>query len=151
MNFQKWTEKSIESIGFAQSLATENGNSQIEQEHLLLALMSQENGLIPEILKSFGFDMARMIELVQDKISRLSKVSGQSQVYMSNDLNQVLIEAERQAKTMQDEYVSVEHILLGLLQKSNRVLSEVFKQFNIKFFTFAFWVEHTYLFILSLF
>ena len=131
MNFQKWTEKSIESIGFAQSLATENGNSQIEQEHLLLALMSQENGLISELVKSLGVDCLKLINVVHDKISRLSKVSGQSQVYMSNDLNHALIEAEKQAKTMQDEYVSVEHILLGLLQKSNRVLSEVFKQFNI--------------------
>ena len=131
MNFQKWTEKSIESISMAQSLATENGNSQIEQEHLLFALIKQENGLIPELFKALGIDLLKLTDALQDKISRLSKVSGQSQVYMSAELNQALVEAEKQAKSMQDEFVSVEHVLLSLLQKPNKVLSEIFKQFSI--------------------
>ena len=131
MNFQKWTEKSIEAISSSQSVAAENGNSQIEQEHLLFALLNQDNGLIPELVKGLGVDLSKFTEAVQDRISRLSKVSGQNQVYMSAELNQALLEAEKQAKSMQDEYVSVEHIFLGLLLKPNRVIAEIFKQFNI--------------------
>ena len=131
MNFQKWTEKSLLAVQTAQSRAQELGNSQIEQEHLMFALVNQENGLIPEIIKTLGVDIEKFRFLLNERISKFSKVSGQSQVYMSNDLNQALIEAEKQAKTMQDDYVSVEHILLALLLKSNRTLGELFKQFDI--------------------
>ena len=131
MNFQKWTEKSISAIQEATNKAQELGNSEIEQEHLLFALLEQENGLIPEILKSLGVDVNSFLRVVNDRISKLSRVSGQSQVYMSNDLNLALVEAEKQAKSMQDEFVSVEHIFLALLQKSNRAVGEIFKSFNI--------------------
>ena len=131
MNFQKWTEKSISALQSAQNSAQELGNSQIEQEHLLLALCIQENGLIPEIIKSLGINNDEIINNIQDKISRLSRVSGQSQIYMSAELNGALTEAEKQANNMQDDYVSVEHIFLGLLQKPNRVLSEIFKNYGI--------------------
>ena len=131
MNFQKWTEKSIESIHVAQNFAAEQGNSQIEQEHLLFALLSQENGLIPEIVKGMGVNVSSLLNAIKYKISRLSVVSGPSQIYMSNELNNALVEAEKQAKIMQDEYVSVEHIFLALLQKPNRAIAEIFKQFNI--------------------
>ena len=131
MNFQKWTEKSISAIQESTNKVQELGNSQIEQEHLLYALLEQENGLIPEIVKSLGVDVNSFLRVVNDRISKLSRVSGQSQVYMSNDLNLVLVEAEKQAKSMQDEFVSVEHIFLALLQKSNRAVGEIFKNFNI--------------------
>ena len=131
MNFQKWTEKSISAVQDASNKAQELGNAQIEQEHLLFALLSQENGLIPEILKGMGISLNKLLELVNERISKLSRVSGGSQIYMSNDLNQVLVEAERQAKSMQDEFVSVEHIFLALLQKSSRVVSEIFKSLSI--------------------
>ena len=131
MNFQKWTEKSISAIQEATNKAQELGNSQIEQEHLLYSLLIQDNGLIPEIAKGMGVDVNKFIELTNERILRLSKVSGQSQVYMSNELNQALIEAEKQAKTMQDDYVSVEHIFLGLIQKSNRAVAEIFRQVGI--------------------
>lgn len=130
MDFQKWTEKSLSAIQNADNLAKEFGNSQIEQEHLLYSLLTQENGLIPELIKSLGINLSQITNAVSEKINKLSKVSG-GQVYMSNDLNQALNEAEKQAKNMQDEYVSVEHIFLALIQKANRELSEIFKQFNI--------------------
>lgn len=130
MDFQKWTEKSLSAIQNADSLAKESGNSQIEQEHLLFSLLSQENGLIPELIKGLGVDLESIKTETQSKINKLSKVSG-GQVYMSNDLNQALNEAEKQAKAMQDDYVSVEHIFLAIIQKANRELSGIFKQFNI--------------------
>lgn len=131
MDFQKWTEKSLSAIQSAQNLTQEFGNSQIEQEHLLYSLLVQENGLIPEIVKSLGIDVNKMIDAVKGKLAKLSKVSGASQVYMASDLNQALIEAEKQAKTMQDDYVSVEHIFLALIQKANREVAEIFRSFGI--------------------
>ena len=112
MDFQKWTEKSISAVQAAQNKAQELGNSQIEQEHLLYALTMQENGLIPEIVKGMGVDTNQLLRLVNDRISKFSRVSGQTQVYMSNELNQALVESEKQARSMQDEFVSVEHIFL---------------------------------------
>ena len=131
MDFQKWTEKSISAVQSASNKAQELGNSQIEQEHLLYSLMSQENGLIPEIVKGMGIEPSKLLSLVNDRLSKLSRVSGQTQVYMSNELNQVLVEAEKQAKSMQDEFVSVEHLFLSLLQKPNRAVSEIFKSLSI--------------------
>ncbi len=131
MDFQKWTEKSLSAIQSAQNLTQEFGNSQIEQEHLLYSLLVQENGLIPEIVKSLGIDVNKMIDAVNGKLAKLSKVSGASQVYMASDLNQALIEAEKQAKSMQDDYVSVEHIFLALIQKANREVAEIFRSFGI--------------------
>ena len=131
MDFQKWTEKSLSAVQAAQNLAQELGNSQIEQEHLLYSLLVQENGLISEIMKSLGNDVNLMIQSVNEKINKLSKVSGASQVYVSNDLNQALNEAEKQAKLMKDDYVSVEHILLGLILKSNREVGEIFRNFGV--------------------
>ena len=131
MNFQKWTEKSISAVQDASNKAQELGNSQIDDEHLLYALVSQESGLIPEIMKGMGVNLNKVIELVSERISKLSRVSGGSQIYMSNDLNQVLLEAEKQAKSMQDDFVSVEHIFLALLQKPNRAVNEIFKSLAI--------------------
>ena len=131
MDFQKWTEKSLSAVQAAQNLAQELGNSQIEQEHLLYSLLVQENGLIPEIMKSLGNDVNLMIQSVNEKINKLSKVSGASQVYVSSDLNQALNEAEKQAKLMKDDYVSVEHILLGLILRSNREVGEIFRNFGV--------------------
>ena len=131
MNFQKWTEKSISAVQDASNKAQELGNSQIEQEHLLYALLNQENGLIPEIVKGMGVNSNKLLELVDERISKLSRVSGGSQIYMSNDLNQALVEAEKQAKSMQDEFVSVEHIFLALLQKPSRAVSEIFRTLSI--------------------
>ncbi len=131
MEFQKWTEKSLLAVDMAQQKASELSNSQIEQEHLLFSLLVQENGLIPEIVKGMGVDLNKLISLVEERLSKLSKVSGGAKVYASNELNQALVEAEKQAKTMQDDYVSVEHIFLALLQKPSRAVSEILKLVGI--------------------
>ncbi len=131
MNFEKFTEKSISAVQNAQNYAIELGNSQIEQTHLLFALLSQENGLIPEIVKGMGVNHEKLLSDTKNKIERLSKVSGQSGVYGSQALNQVFVEAEKQAKTMKDDYVSVEHLFLGLISKADRDVADVFANNNI--------------------
>ena len=131
MNYQKFTQKSLEAINSAQELAVENGNSQIDEEHLLSALLSQENGLIPEIIKSLGVNAENFESEVNGEIQKFSKVSGQGQVYVSNDLNNALIEAEKQAKNMKDDFISVEHLFLGLLTKPNKNLASLFRKFGI--------------------
>ena len=131
MDFNKFTQKSLEAIQNAQSVALENGHSEIVQEHLLYTLFTQENGLIPEILKNMGVSSDEFLTEISAKLSKLAKVSGQKQVYMSNDLNLAFVEAEKQAKNMKDDYVSVEHLFLGLINKANRDIQEIFKKFEI--------------------
>ena len=111
MDFEKWTKKSQEAFITSQNMAKENGNSEITQEHLLFSLIAQEDGLIAEILKSLNTDLETILKEVKAKLDRLSKVSGQTSIYIENDLNQALSEAEKQAKAMQDDFVSVEHLL----------------------------------------
>jgi len=131
MDYQKFTQKSLEAISSSQQLASENGNSQIEQEHLLFTLLVQENGLTSEIFKSLGVNISDLVADIQRLVNRLSKVSGQSQVYVSDSLNQALIEAEKQAKNMKDDFISVEHLVLGLLLKPSREISDLFKKYSI--------------------
>ena len=131
MDFNKFTQKSLEAIQNTQSIALENGHSEIVQEHLLYTLFTQENGLIPEILKNIGVSSDEFLTEISAKLSKLAKVSGQKQVYMSNDLNLAFVEAEKQAKNMKDDYVSVEHLFLGLINKANRDIQEIFKKFGI--------------------
>lgn len=131
MDYQKLTQKSLEAIGNAQKLATDNGNSQIEQEHLLFCLLTQEDGLIGEILKGLGVNVGAIIQDTESAVNRFSRVSGQSGVYVAESLNQALSEAERQANLMKDEYISVEHLMLGLFAKANSKLTEIFKNYGI--------------------
>ena len=131
MDYQKFTQKSLEAIESAGNLAKECGNSELRAEHLLYSLVSQEDGLILEVLKGQEVDTFSLEKFVKDKVDRLSKVSGQSQVYMSDNLNKVLLEAEKQARSMQDDYISVEHLFLGLIIKADKDIQEVFSKFNI--------------------
>lgn len=120
MNADKFTQKSIEAIREAQSIATENGNNNVGEEHLLAALLSQNGGLAGEIIKNIGASPETLLSKTEEEISRLPKVSGSGynpgNVYISSDLNKALNEAEKQASKMQDDYVSVEHILLGIIK-----------------------------------
>ena len=129
MDYQKFTEKSLAALGEAENIVRENGNAELGSEHLLFALLSDETGLIPEILKSLSINVVEFQKAVNDKISKLSKVSG-GKPYMSNELGAVLTEAEKQAKSMNDDYVSVEHIMLALLIKA-KSLAEVFSKFSL--------------------
>lgn len=132
MNLQKFTQKSLEAIKSAQNLAVENGNQQMRQEHLLLALTEQQDGLIAEIFQKIGSDSRQIIILLKQEVDKLPKVSGSSidpnRIYVSNDVEQALLEGETQAKLMKDEFISVEHIMLGILQKPQdnikRILSD---------------------------
>ena len=134
MNIQKFTQKSIEAIQKAQSLAIENENSQIDQEHLLYALLTQENSLIKELLKKMNvkeeFEKAIQRE-IKNKPSMHTNSRQMDQVYIARDVDEALNAAENTAKNMKDEYVSVEHIMLGLMDKANSKLKELFRTFNI--------------------
>ncbi len=124
MNMQKLTKKSIDAIQDARSCALEYGNPQIEQEHLLFALVSQDGGLIPELLKKLG--AASLKSDVRSLIEKLSKVSGGSDVYVSRDAEAALSAAEKRAESLRDEYISVEHLMLGLLDKPSPSLKRLF-------------------------
>ena len=134
MNIQKFTQKSIEAIQKAQSLAIENENSQIDQEHLLFALLTQENSLIKELLKKMNvkeeFEKAIQRE-IKNKPSMHTNSRQMDQAYIARDVDEALNAAENTAKNMKDEYVSVEHIMLGLMDKANSKLKELFRTFNI--------------------
>ena len=134
MNIQKFTQKSIEAIQKAQSLAIENENSQIDQEHLLYALLTQENSLIKELLKKMNvkeeFEKAIQRE-IKNKPSMHTNARQMEQVYIARDVDEALNTAENTAERMKDEYVSVEHIMLGLIDKANSKLKELFRTFNI--------------------
>ena len=125
MDYQKFTQKSLESLNGAQSLASEYGNSEIQQEHLLYSLLNQEDGLISEILKGQEVNVDALAGEVKTKIESMPRVSGSSQVYMSADLNKALQEAEKQAKSMNDDFVSVEHLMIGLILKASSSVKEV--------------------------
>lgn len=134
MNIQKFTQKSIEAIQKAQSLVIENENSQIEQEHLLYALLIGENSLIKELLKKMnvGEEFQRAVKNEIDNKPRMhSETRQMEQVYISRDVDEALADAENTADKMKDEYVSVEHIMLGLIDKANSKLKQLFKTFNI--------------------
>ena len=125
MNIQKFTQKSVEAINDCEKLAYEYGNQEIEQEHLMVALMQQEDGLIPKLIEKQHFaDNARR------KLEARVKVSG-GQVYVGQNLNKVLIHAEDEAKQMGDEYVSVEHLFLALIKYPNQAMKELFKEYGI--------------------
>ena len=135
MNIEKFTQKSIEAIKSAQSMAGENGNNSIGEEHLLAALLSQADGLVGEIIKSIGASPETLLSKTEEEISKMPKISGSgydpNNIYISQELNKALTAAEKQAKKMQDDYVSVEHILLGLIENPNDTLKSLFREQNI--------------------
>ncbi len=126
MNIQKFTQKSVEAINDCEKLAYEYGNQEIEQEHLLVALMRQEDGLIPKLIEKMEIQKEHFMDNAERHLAARVKVSG-GQVYVGQDLNKVLIHAEDEAKQMGDEYVSVEHLFLALIKYPNKALKEIFK------------------------
>ncbi|MEG0565836.1 MAG: Clp protease N-terminal domain-containing protein, partial [Hungatella sp.] len=117
MNINKFTQKSIEAVQNCEKLAYEHGNQQIEQEHLLYALLTLEDSLILKLITKMNISKEQFLNEAGQAVEQLPKVSGGSQVYVSNDLNKVLIHAEDEAKGMGDEYVSVEHLFLALMKQ----------------------------------
>lgn len=130
MNASKFTQKSIETINNAQSIAREYGNAQITQEHLLFALLSQDDGLIPQLISRMGIDTAPINAELRGRIERLPKVQG-SQLYLAQELNDALDSAEKNADHMTDEYISVEHIMLGLFDQPSKEMKELFKKHGL--------------------
>ena len=126
MNMQKFTQKSLEALQNAQQIAIQNQNSQVEQEHLMLALINDENGLIKELLEKMKISQefkTQIEKVVKNKPKIISNTNKNESIYVSQDLEQALIEAEKIANNMKDEYVSVEHIMLGIIDKANRELA----------------------------
>ena len=131
MNIQKLTRKSTEVIQSARASALEYGNPQIEQEHLAYALFSQDGGLIPELIKKLGISPEEAAKEAEALIKKLPKVSSSADVYVSRDLENALNASEKQAEKMSDEYISVEHLMLGLLSKPGTSLKGLFKSLGI--------------------
>ena len=130
MNLQKFTQKSLEAIQNAQSNAVEYGNPQLDQQHVLSALLSQEDGLIPQLLQKMEVNVNGLQQAVENEIKKLPRVTG-GQTYMSSDIEKTLTAAERLAENMTDEYVSVEHIFMAMVNAPNAVLKEIFRQYAI--------------------
>ena len=131
MNIQKFTQKSIEAVNDCEKLAYDYGNQEIEQEHLLLALLEQEDGLIPKLIEKMEIDLHHFTENARRHLEARTKVSGAGQLYVGKDLNNVLIHAEDIAKSMGDEYVSVEHLFLCLLKYPNKAMKELIKEYGL--------------------
>ena len=135
MNIEKFTQKSIEAIQEAQSCAIRNQNMQIDQQHLLYALLNQEGGAVGQILKKAKIDTKRMASACDREIQRIPRVSGpgreMDKVYVSQSVDAALTEAEQQAQYMKDEYISVEHIMLGILERPNGAIRSILSEFGL--------------------
>ena len=130
MNIQKFTQKSIEAINACEKLAMDYGNQEIEQEHLLMALLRQENGLIPSLISKMNIDVAQFTNAVDAALQARVKVQG-GDLRIGQHLNYVLTYAEDEAKAMKDAYVSVEHLMLAMIKKPSTPVKNIFKSFGI--------------------
>ncbi len=131
MNISKFTQKSVEAVQNCEKLAYEYGNQQIDQEHLLVSLLKLDDSLILKLITKMGISGEQFTDEAEASLKKLPKVSGGGQVYLTQDLNKVLIDAEDEAKAMGDEYVSVEHLFLCLLKEPNRAIKELFRTYGI--------------------
>ena len=135
MNAQKFTKKALEAVNAAQSIAIENQNMQIMPEHLLYALVDQDGGLIPQLLKKTGVDTDNLLALLDGAISKIPAVSGSGRepdkIYISPVTDKIFNEAERLANSMRDEYVSVEHIMLAIFDHATDEIKNIFRSLGI--------------------
>ena len=132
MNIEKYTQNAQGAIIDCQNIAVEEGHQQIDGEHLHLALLMQKDGLIPKLLKFMNINTGEVIGAVQQQIDKLPKVSGSAEsMYTTRRLQQLLLSAEKKAEKMKDEYVSVEHLYLALLDERNTPSAEIFKRYGI--------------------
>ncbi len=135
MNIEQMTQKTREALQAAQRIAVEYSNNAVEQEHLLAALAQQQDGLIPQMLQTLGVDANAFAQTALQKVEALPRVTGSGRdpekIYISSDLDRALNAAEQQAKQMKDEYISVEHVFLGILQRPGKAANEIFKMFGI--------------------
>ncbi|MBE6897825.1 MAG: AAA family ATPase, partial [Ruminococcaceae bacterium] len=136
MNTQKFTQKSLEAIQIAHNIAVEHHNMQIEQLHLLDALLTQENSLVAQLMKRMNVDPAALERAVQQEIAKMPAVTGsgreEGKVYISQETDRALTKAEKTADNMKDEFVSVEHLMLGLMEEAGNSLKNILKLFGIE-------------------
>lgn len=133
MNMQKFTQKSIEALQAAQNEALSNANQNLTEEHLLYALVSQKEGVIPNLFAKCGADISRMISETEKKIASMPKVTGGGDsLYMDSTLASAFAEAEKEADAMNDSYVSVEHIILGMMDKPSEFIKKLFRDYGIE-------------------
>ena len=135
MNAQKYTQKTLEALTQAQNLAVEYGNPQLEQQHILWALCAQDGGVVPGILTSIGVDVRAFTYGILKTVEKLPKVSGSSRpegnIYISSEVDKMFMVAEKTAENMKDEYVSVEHVFLAIVNSPNRDVSAVLKEYGV--------------------
>ena len=134
MNFQNYTQKSLEAVQSAQKIAVNNGHQQLEQVHILLALLQQEGGLVPQLLRKMEITVESLEAAANAELRKLPSVKTSREAdrfYISADADAALNAAEERAKTMHDEYVSVEHLLLGLLETARGGVKNLFSTYNI--------------------
>jgi len=130
MNIQKFTQNSLQAVQGCEKVAYDYGNQEIEQEHLLYALTTQDDSLILKLLEKMEIQKELFVNRVEEALRKRTKVQG-GQVYIGRDLNTVLVSAEDEAKQMGDEYVSVEHLFLSMMKHPNREIKGIFKEFGI--------------------
>ena len=134
MNMNQFTQKSVEALQRAQAIAVEYQHMQVDQEHLVFALLEDQAGLIPQLLNKCGMNAEGLRKAVEDALGRIPRVSGPGReadkVYISTDVEKALIEAESRAKQMKDEYLSVEHLWMGVCQKPNSRVKELLRTFQ---------------------
>ena len=131
MNINKFTQNSMLAVQNCEKLAYEYGNQEIDQEHLLSSLLTLDDSLIKKLLVKMEIQPEYFMNRVEEALNKKVKVSGDTKLYVSNDLNKVLVNAEDEAKQMGDEYVSVEHLFLALIKYANKGVKELFKEFEI--------------------
>ena len=131
MNIQKFTQKSVEAINNCEKIAYDYGNQEIDQEHFLYSLMTIEDSLIASLIEKMNIDKDTFLKNIEQLLNQKNKVSGDVKLYISNDLNKVLINAEDEAKRMGDSYVSVEHLMLALIAAPNKAIKQLFKTYGI--------------------
>ena len=133
MNFERFTEKAQAAVAAAQETAVRMGHQQIDGEHIHLALCTQQDGLIPRLLGYMGHDVNRYAKDVETELDKFPRIhgSGASAVYASRRFNELLIQAQDEAKRFKDEYTGVEHIYIALLRERNTPSQTVFSRFNI--------------------
>jgi len=135
MNLNQFTQKSLAAVQTAQDIAVEHGNQQIEQPHLMLALLSDPQGLVPQLLTQLGITLPSFQAAVSAEVEKLPRVSGagreMDKVYVAQDVDRALKQAQAAAQSMKDEYISVEHLFLGLLDAANRSMAELLRTYQI--------------------
>ncbi len=135
MNFNNYTQKSLEAVQAAQSIARSNNHQQMEQVHLLLALLRQEGGLIPQLLRKMDISVESLEAAAQAELNKIPGVTGSREAdkfYVTADVDNAFTAAEQQAASMKDEFVSVEHLFLGLLEAARGAVKNLFNTYNIK-------------------